>query len=156
MDWGGADLPLEYHLLDRRPTRWEPIDAIHLLHRMGLTLAFNDAEIVRQAAAEAVGDSAADALFPINSPIQEPIVPVGPRRPTGGSRWSMVDGQASMVHGPLSILDPDRLDYRPSTIDHRPLTVSPASAPTPPTTGRYPPNAAQTTTLSSPAIHISS
>jgi penicillin amidase len=123
---GSTDLPLEYHLLDRRPTRWEPIDAIHLLHRMGLTLAFNDAEVVRQAAAEAVGDSAADALFPVNSPIQEPIVPVEKRR-TGGGRWSMVDGQRLIVGPAPGFFGLPTTDQRLLTTDYRLSTTSHAS-----------------------------
>jgi penicillin G amidase len=73
MDHG--DLPFEYHLLGRRPARWQPINSIHLLNRMSLTLAHNDDEREHAAFAAAVGDSAASALAPAHSPLQEPIVP---------------------------------------------------------------------------------
>jgi penicillin amidase len=72
-----SDVPLEYHLLGRRPARWRPIDAIHLTNRMGYTLAFNGDDLTHEEAAAAVGRAAADALFPVNSPIQEPIQPNG-------------------------------------------------------------------------------
>jgi penicillin amidase len=70
-----ADLPIEYRLLGRTPRRWSPIDALHLLNRMSETLSLDDVERRRMAAAEAVGDTAARALFPVHSPLQQPIVP---------------------------------------------------------------------------------
>ena len=69
------DLPLEYHLLGRRPTRWSPVDALYVFGRMGLTLASGGEEFRRLAAISRVGRRAADALFPVDSPIQEPIQP---------------------------------------------------------------------------------
>jgi penicillin G amidase len=77
-----GDLPFEYHLLGRRPARWEPINTIHLLNRMSLTLAYNRDERERAAFAAAVGDAAAQALAPEHSPLQQPIVPA-PNEP----RW---------------------------------------------------------------------
>ncbi len=77
-----GDLPFEYHLLGRRPERWQPINTIHLLNRMSLTLAYNRDERERAAFASAVGDAAANALAPDHSPLQEPIVPA-PNEP----RW---------------------------------------------------------------------
>ncbi|HEY7877234.1 MAG TPA: penicillin acylase family protein [Gemmatimonadaceae bacterium] len=71
------DLPLEYRLLGARPQRWEPINSIHLLNQMGLTLSYSDEEFRRLRLAGVVGDRAADALLPVNSPVQEPIVPNG-------------------------------------------------------------------------------
>ena len=70
-----ADLPIEYRLLGRRPTRWEPAHTYFLLARMALTLAYNDASLIKAKAASRVGWAAAEALFPLNSPIQEPIQP---------------------------------------------------------------------------------
>jgi penicillin amidase len=69
------EIPLEYHLLGRLPERWHPINTFHLLNRMSYTLAMDSFEFQRAAAAARVGDAAADALFPIHSPLQEPIVP---------------------------------------------------------------------------------
>jgi penicillin amidase len=69
------DMPLEHQLLGRRPARWQTINTLHLLNRMSLTLAHNLDERQHAAFAAAVGDAAADALAPVHSPLQEPIVP---------------------------------------------------------------------------------
>jgi penicillin amidase len=74
------DLPLEYRLLNRQPARWEPVNTLYLLRRMGYTLAYLPDERTRERVAALVGPDAAAALVPINSPIQEPIVP-SPRAP---------------------------------------------------------------------------
>lgn len=74
---GPADLPVEYHLLSRRPTRWLPQHSLYLLKRMGWTLAMLNTERKKNVAAALVGREAADGLFPADSPIQEPIVPNG-------------------------------------------------------------------------------
>ena len=70
-----ADLPIEYRLLGRQPRRWAPIDALHLLNRMSATLSLDDVERRRMRVAQIVGDTAARALFPVHSPLQQPIVP---------------------------------------------------------------------------------
>jgi penicillin amidase len=72
-----AALPLEYRLLGRDPARWEVQYSAYLLARMGYTLTHWDPARHRIRAAALVGDEAADALFPVNSPIQEPIQPNG-------------------------------------------------------------------------------
>ena len=76
-----SDLPLEYRLLGRRPAKWEAINTLHLLNRMGWTLAFDDGDLARLATRARVGRPAADALFPTHSPIQEPIQPNGRNEP---------------------------------------------------------------------------
>lgn len=78
---GVEDVPLEYHLLGVRPSRWEPLQSIHLLNRMAWTLAHGDLELRMRQVEALVGRKAAAALFPRNSPIQEPIVPNGRREP---------------------------------------------------------------------------
>jgi penicillin amidase len=75
------DVPLEYHLLGVRPSRWEPVQSIHLLNRMAWTLAHGELELRMRQVEALVGREAAAALFPRNSPIQEPIVPNGRREP---------------------------------------------------------------------------
>ncbi len=70
-----SELPLEYRLLGRRPARWTPLQSIHVFMRMGQTLAQSGLELRHLAAAARVGTVAADALFPIHAPIQEPIQP---------------------------------------------------------------------------------
>jgi penicillin amidase len=77
-----AALPLEYRLVGARPAHWSPINTIHLLNRMALTLSFQTEDLDRLAAEALVGRVAADALWPLNNPIQEPIQPVERRGPT--------------------------------------------------------------------------
>ncbi len=75
-----ASTPVEYKLLGAQPmTTWEPRYSVYLLMRMALTLAYDPEDLRRTRAAALVGRDAADALFPRNSPIQEPIQPVAGR-----------------------------------------------------------------------------
>lgn len=76
-----AELPLEYRLAGARPQRWEPWHTVALLGRMGYTLAYNDAELRHERVAALVGRAAADALYPKDAPLQEPIEPNGAGRP---------------------------------------------------------------------------
>jgi penicillin G amidase len=69
------DLPLEYRLLGRRPARWSPLRSVQVVLRMQHRLTRNDVDLEHLRAAAAVGEAAADALFPLHSPIQEPIQP---------------------------------------------------------------------------------
>ena len=75
-----AELPLEYRLLGRWPARWNALRSFQVLMRMNYTLTQNSLELDRERAASLVGQAAADALFPLHSPIQEPIQP-GPGEP---------------------------------------------------------------------------
>lgn len=103
------DLPLEYRLLGRRPTRWSPIRTIQILLRMGYTLTRDYTELYRIRAAAAVGAEAAAALFPLHSPVQEPIQPAPgePRRvplvlpPPGAPDTAAVAALALLPHGPM-------------------------------------------------------
>ncbi len=70
-------LPLEYRLLGRRPAHWAPINSLHLLNYMSWLLARDDEELLRVRVAARVGRAAADALFPVHTQLQEPIVPSG-------------------------------------------------------------------------------
>ncbi len=69
--------PVEYKLLGRRPARWSPVSSLHLYSRMGFTLAYMNGERDRLAAKALVGEAAARALFPLHTPVQEPIQPNG-------------------------------------------------------------------------------
>jgi penicillin amidase len=69
--------PFEYRLLNARPQRWRPEFSAYVLARMGLTLAYSDGELRRREIVALVGDSAADALFPRDEAIQQPIEPAG-------------------------------------------------------------------------------
>lgn len=81
------DLPIEYRLLNARPKKWKPVHSLYFLSRMSQTLALNDATARRLRAQSLVGKAAADALFPVNSPIQEPIQPSG----TGVPRFDFTE-----------------------------------------------------------------
>jgi len=96
---GPRDLPLEYHLLGRRPARWAPVSSLYLLGRMGWTLALSDLEENHEAARALVGEAAADALYPVNSPIQEPIQPNGQRAPREDFRPLPPPGRAEVAAG---------------------------------------------------------
>lgn len=78
-------VPIEFRLTGTRPERWAPINAFYLLGRMGWTLAYNDNESERYAAASRIGATAADELFE-TEPIQEPIQPTGKPSPTIDTR----------------------------------------------------------------------
>ena len=71
------NFPLEYHFLDARPMRWEPVHTLYLIKYMGWTLARFSRDRDRLEVAALVGAEAADALFPIHSPLQEPLEPNG-------------------------------------------------------------------------------
>ncbi|MEP7345410.1 MAG: penicillin acylase family protein, partial [Gemmatimonadaceae bacterium] len=73
--------PVEYRLLNQRPERWKPINSLYLIGRMSYTLTYFFDEAVRLRAQALVGRSAAQALFPVNTPIQEPIQPNGQTAP---------------------------------------------------------------------------
>lgn len=76
------ELPLEYRLLNRRPSRWRAERSVHVMLRMQHTLTRNQVELDRLRAAAFVGQAAAEALFPLHTPLQEPIQPASgePRR----------------------------------------------------------------------------
>jgi penicillin amidase len=70
-----AQYPIEYKLLNARPERWHSINSVHLLNRMGWTLAAGDPDHTLARAAAMVGVRAAESVFPVHTPIQEPIQP---------------------------------------------------------------------------------
>jgi penicillin G amidase len=78
---GARGIPLEYHLLDRKPERWTAIDGLYLFARMGLTLSLSNLEREHRAMDELVGTRASDQLLPRESPIQEPVQPNGRTTP---------------------------------------------------------------------------
>jgi penicillin G amidase len=83
-----ASMPIEYKLLGTTPMpRWEPKYSVYLLMRMALTLAHDPEDLRRTRAAALVGREAANALFPRNNPIQEPIQPV-PGRTAPREAWA--------------------------------------------------------------------
>ena len=76
-----AQLPLEYRLLDAKPARWRPIDTFYFFLQMAYTLAWDEQTLDQLQVRGLVGATAAAALFPRNSPIQEPIQPNGEGAP---------------------------------------------------------------------------
>jgi penicillin amidase len=95
-------LPIELRLLGARPTRWEPINSLHLLNRMGLTLSHTRHELTKLEARARIGAAAADALFPIVSPIQEPIQPAGGPRPRRVTRTIPPPGPPDSTAGAVA------------------------------------------------------
>jgi penicillin G amidase len=78
---GTAQLPVEYKLLQKTPRVWLPIHSMHLLNRMGYTLAHAPVELDLVAARATIGESAARAIFDSDSPVQEPIQPAARSAP---------------------------------------------------------------------------
>lgn len=75
---GRRDVPLEYRLLGSAPSRWEPVYSLYLLKLLGWDLTYGSSSDLRRLRLQAkVGKAAADALMPVNSPIQQPIQPNG-------------------------------------------------------------------------------
>ncbi len=85
-----ASTPVEYKLLGAAPlAKWEPKYSVYLLMRMALTLAYDPEDLRRTRAAALIGREAANALFPRNNPIQEPIQPV-PGRTAPREQWTVL------------------------------------------------------------------
>lgn len=99
-----ADRPVEYRLLGRSPERWSPVNTMHLFARMGFTLAFGASERSHAQAAARVGAAAADALFPVHSPIVEPIQPNGSGRPRDDFRPLPPPGPPDPAAKPVAAL----------------------------------------------------
>ena len=76
-----AEYPIEYKLLGKAPRPMALVDMVHLLNRMGATLATSDNELMNLETSAKVGRAAADALFPAHAPIVEPIQPNGANAP---------------------------------------------------------------------------
>jgi penicillin amidase len=68
-------LPFEYHLLGASPLEWSPLHTFLFIERMAYTLSYATPEFAHERLTERFGTGVADALIPVNAPIQEPIVP---------------------------------------------------------------------------------
>ncbi len=132
-----SDLPMEYRLLGTRPARWQPINSIHMMNRMGMTLSFRPTQFLRLRAAAMVGWEATDALFPHHSPIQEPIQPNevdGPRmdlRPVPPPAVGAADARETLrlVDAMLSeIATVAATGVEPGTLGSNSWAVSPSRA----------------------------
>jgi penicillin amidase len=69
------DYPLEYRLLGAEPMRWRPVYSAYLIRYMGQVLSYNTHDRWRERVEALIGPEAAAQLFPVNSPIQEPVIP---------------------------------------------------------------------------------
>lgn len=69
------DLPVEYRLLNAWPRRWEPRHSFLFVQRMGYTLSYSQFDRRYEELVAFVGPAAAAGIAPVNSPIQEPVVP---------------------------------------------------------------------------------
>jgi penicillin amidase len=94
---GPRDIPFEYHLLGRQPSLWAPINSFYLMGRMGWTLAPSNLEEQQRRARARVAPAAADAIYPVHSPIQEPIVPNGQHAP----RYDLLPIPGPAIHDSL-------------------------------------------------------
>jgi penicillin amidase len=74
-----SDVPVEYHLLGRRPMRWEPVHTFYLLSRMQQTLAWDNDDVGFLSTAAVYGRDVAAWAFPRSTFLQEPIQPNGQR-----------------------------------------------------------------------------
>ena len=98
-----GEKPFEYHLLGADPAPWEPVHTFYLLKRMGWILAFAPVELMKERVASRVGPEAADALFPVDAPIREPIVP------HRGARWVGGHVPPPLIMEPVTASGSDRL-----------------------------------------------
>jgi penicillin amidase len=73
------EIPVEYKLLGATPRTFEDHEGYSLLAEMAQVLSWQSEELQRGAIEAMIGREATDALFPVNSPIQEPIEPVAGR-----------------------------------------------------------------------------
>ena len=75
---GRRQTPLEYRLLGAKPQPFRPVYSLYLIKLMGWDLTYGTAhDLPYLRLAGLVGHDAAQALLPVNSPIQQPIQPNG-------------------------------------------------------------------------------
>ncbi|MGH7657495.1 MAG: penicillin acylase family protein, partial [Gemmatimonadales bacterium] len=67
--------PIEYRLLGAAPFRWEPEYSLYILKRMGQTLTQRPDNIHRTERVRTLGRTLDRALFPVDAPIREPVIP---------------------------------------------------------------------------------
>ncbi len=132
----GAELPIEFRVTGTRPLEWTLENAYQLTERMGWTLANISTEGERAAATSRVGATAAAALFPDVTPIQEPIQPNGqkapwrnveplpaPGAPDSSAMQLVLAQNAFMPSGRVAQND---VDVNPSTLASNNWAVSPS------------------------------
>lgn len=73
-----STLPVEFHLLGVRPTRWTVADSIALEKIMDYDLTFNEVDLLRTRVNETLGSAyptVMDELYPVRTPFQVPVSP---------------------------------------------------------------------------------
>jgi penicillin amidase len=74
---GEKDLPVEYKILDYRPEPWSELKCALLLKTMAYTLTAYNRDAAMTAMRDALGERVVDALFPIQPPLVDPVIPRG-------------------------------------------------------------------------------
>jgi penicillin amidase len=74
---GYSDLPVEFKLLDIRPSRWSPLKTAYLMKLYAQVLSGNSDAIEMSNAYKRFGDSVMQQLFPDTPYLNEPIIPKG-------------------------------------------------------------------------------
>lgn len=93
----GTDrLPLEFKLLNYAPAPWTPLDSVAFAKLMGWTLSGSFEDLELQLFQDSYGAAALEELFPVEMPLQVPIIP-----PTG-SPAPPVPGRESSPQSPLT------------------------------------------------------
>lgn len=133
IDGLGRRLPLEYRLLGVQPSRWEPVYSLYLLKLMGWNLSYWRGDLQRQRLEGHIGRAAAAALYPVNSPIQQPIQPTGnpearydfaPIPPPGGPDLAALE-QVRHLELALGPLSDSRIEDRPPPLGSNNWVVAP-------------------------------
>lgn len=75
--WPERQLPLEFKVLDYKPSRWQATDPAFLLKRMAFILSGNTEDKAMNLILERFGKSVSDQLFPNCLPGMEPIISPG-------------------------------------------------------------------------------
>ncbi len=71
----GSFLPLEFKLLNYRPTPWSLIDSIVIGRVMAYSLTWSDSDLRFAKVIDGLGNNSAWELFPLVPPLQIPVVP---------------------------------------------------------------------------------
>ncbi|HYA48773.1 MAG TPA: penicillin acylase family protein, partial [Burkholderiales bacterium] len=74
---GPKDLPIEYKILDYRPEPWTELKCALLLKTMAYMLTSYHRDALLTAVRDALGESAVWALFPVDAPLVDPVIPRG-------------------------------------------------------------------------------
>ena len=74
---GKKDLPVEYKILDYAPEPWSGIKCALLLKTMTYTLAAYNQDAAMTVMRDALGEAVVDALFPMEPPLVDPVIPPG-------------------------------------------------------------------------------